>query len=42
MQIAIVGLSHKTAPIEVRERLAFNGDGLKTALASLLEKQNIK
>src|SRR5688572_18537389 len=42
MQIAIVGLSHKTAPIEVRERLAFNGDGLKTAMASLLEKQSIK
>jgi glutamyl-tRNA reductase len=36
MQLALVGLSHKTAPVEVRERFAFNGDALKGALASLV------
>lgn len=41
MQFALVGLSHKTAPIEVRERLAFNGDAIKAALAALVEKDNI-
>jgi glutamyl-tRNA reductase len=42
MQLAIVGLSHKTAPIEVRERLAFNGEAIRSALASLLQRQDIK
>ena len=41
MQIAIVGLSHKTAPVEVRERLAFNNDALRTALSSLVQQENI-
>src|SRR5437867_2379736 len=42
MQLALVGLSHKTAPVEVRERFAFNGDALKSALASLVERNEIK
>ncbi len=35
MQIIIVGLNHKTAPVEVRERLAFSGDLLGRALEDL-------
>jgi glutamyl-tRNA reductase len=41
MQLALVGLSHKTAPVEVRERLAFNSDALKKALLSLVERQQV-
>jgi glutamyl-tRNA reductase len=41
MQLALVGLSHKTAPVEVRERLAFNSDALRTALASLVGRQEV-
>jgi glutamyl-tRNA reductase len=41
MQLALVGLSHKTAPVEVRERLAFNTDALRLALSSLVQKENI-
>jgi glutamyl-tRNA reductase len=33
--IVVVGLSHKTAPIEVRERLAVGGDALTALLARL-------
>ena len=33
----LVGLSHKTAPIEVRERVALGGDALKAALAELVQ-----
>src|SRR5262249_56140792 len=38
MQLAIVGVSHKTAPVEVRERLAFPSEQLRTALASVRER----
>jgi glutamyl-tRNA reductase len=41
MQFALVGLSHKTAPIEVRERLAFNGDAVRAALSALVQKDSI-
>jgi glutamyl-tRNA reductase len=34
-QLFLVGLSHKSAPIEVRERVALTGDALKDALAQL-------
>ncbi len=34
-QLFLVGLSHKSAPIEVRERVALNGDDLKAALQQL-------
>jgi len=33
--IVVVGLSHKTAPVEVRERLSFAGDSLGEALKQL-------
>ena len=35
MTLALVGLSHRTAPVEVRERLAFPGDQAERALAAL-------
>ena len=41
MQLAVVGLSHKTAPVEIRERLAFNSDALRSALRSLVGRQNV-
>src|SRR5215468_4073168 len=41
MQLAIVGVSHKTAPVEVRERLAFNNDALRLALKSLVGRQDV-
>ncbi len=41
MQLALVGLSHKTAPVEVRERLAFRNDALRSALTSLVDRQAV-
>ncbi len=38
--LCIVGLSHRTAPLEIRERLAFNGPEIGKALGSL--KQSAK
>lgn len=35
MKIIVAGLSHKTAPIEVREKYAFKEDGLKDSLNAL-------
>jgi glutamyl-tRNA reductase len=40
-RIGIVGLSHRTAPIEVRERMAFAGDALQPALEQLLSRPGI-
>src|SRR5215475_3564087 len=42
MQLAIVGVSHKTAPVEVRERLAFNTDVLQEALTALVGRQEVR
>jgi glutamyl-tRNA reductase len=41
MQFALVGLSHKTAPVEIRERLAFSSDALPDALTSLVGRQDV-
>jgi glutamyl-tRNA reductase len=35
MQLTVVGLSHKTAPIEIREKLTFPASGVSDALAAL-------
>jgi glutamyl-tRNA reductase len=35
MQLTLVGLSHKTAPIEIREKLTFPAAGMGEALAAL-------
>jgi glutamyl-tRNA reductase len=42
MQLAIVGVSHKTAPVEIRERLAFNSDVLRSALTALMGRHNVR
>src|SRR3990172_514025 len=41
MHLAVVGLSHKTAPVEVRERLAFNDEALRAALSTLVGRMNV-
>ena len=41
MQLALVGLSHKTAPVEVRERLAFENGDMSDALRSLVSRDGI-
>jgi glutamyl-tRNA reductase len=40
-EIFLVGLSHKSAPIEVRERVALTGDALKAALADLRAMEGV-
>ena len=42
MQLALVGLSHKTAPVEIRERLAFNSDALRCAHVRLSGRREVK
>ncbi|MEO8025871.1 MAG: glutamyl-tRNA reductase [Bryobacteraceae bacterium] len=42
MKIYITGLSHKTAPVEVRERLAFGDQNLPQALTSLREQPGVR
>ncbi len=41
-QLFLVGLSHKSAPIEVRERVALNGADLKAALLQLRASQGVE
>ncbi len=40
MDIIVIGLNHKTAPIEVREKVAFDGPKLEEAL-NVLKKSNV-
>ncbi|MBF8260222.1 MAG: glutamyl-tRNA reductase, partial [Actinobacteria bacterium] len=40
-EIVIVGLNHRTAPVEVRERLAFPADTVGHALRGLRERDGI-
>lgn len=42
MNTLVIGLNHKTAPIEVREKVAFDGPKLVEALNKLKEYPNIK
>lgn len=39
MRLVVVGLNHKTAPVEVRERLSFSGERHSEALRGLAESQ---
>jgi len=41
MKLHITGVSHKTAPVEVRERLAFRPEALPAALADLKSREGI-
>lgn len=36
MNVLMLGLSHATAPLEVRERVAFSGEGLATGLSRMM------
>ncbi|MFM6190432.1 MAG: glutamyl-tRNA reductase [Planktothrix sp.] len=42
MNIAVVGLSHKTAPVEVREKLSIPEPQLETAIAHLLSYPHLQ
>ncbi len=42
MEILVVGMNHNTAPVELRESLAFSEDELPHALASLLEYDEVR
>ncbi|MEN2995029.1 MAG: glutamyl-tRNA reductase [Thermodesulfovibrio sp.] len=42
MSLTVVGLNHKTAPIEIREKLAFGSkETIKEALRQLIQKEDI-
>ena len=41
MDIILVGLSHKTAPVEVREKLSFSGGMLSEGIVRLRGYENI-
>jgi glutamyl-tRNA reductase len=41
-RLYLVGLSHKTAPIAVRERFALSGDALKEALGTLRRRSGVE
>jgi len=41
MNIVLIGLSHKTAPVEMREQLAFNQSRLPEALAALVDQETV-
>src|ERR1017187_4248225 len=41
MKLLITGVSHKTTPVEVRERLAFREESLPAALADLRAREGV-
>ncbi|GLI53891.1 glutamyl-tRNA reductase [Thermodesulfovibrio yellowstonii] len=42
MSLIVVGLNHKTAPVEIREKLAFNSnEAIKEALKTFLQREGI-
>src|SRR3712207_9328117 len=42
MSIVLVGLNHKTAPVEVRERLAFTDEACAESLRALVDGEVIR
>jgi len=42
MSIVLVGVNHKTAPVEVRERLAFTEDACATGLRALVDGEVVR
>lgn len=42
MNIAVVGLSHKTATVEVREKLSIPEDRMEAAIAQLMSYPSIE
>ena len=41
MHIIVVGINHKTAPVEIRERLTFDPSQLGDAMSVLKDKKSI-
>jgi len=41
VRLALAGISHKTAPVELRERVAFDAEQARRALSELLEDERI-
>jgi glutamyl-tRNA reductase len=42
MSIVLIGINHKSAPIEVRERLAFSDEACSAGLRSLVDGQTVR
>jgi glutamyl-tRNA reductase len=42
MELVVIGLNHKTAPIEIRERLAFPEEEMETALSQIKSLPSLK
>lgn len=42
MQLFAFGINHQTAPLEVRERVAFNAEGLPQALRDLVDHEPVR
>ena len=42
MQLFAFGINHQTAPLEVRERVAFNAEGLPEALRDLVDHEPVR
>jgi len=40
MKISVIGLNHKTAPVDIREKLAFNAEQANAALGQMKDKFN--
>lgn len=41
MQLFTIGINHHTAPLSVREQVAFPGDGVETALRDLVDRRPV-
>ena len=41
MKLSVTGLNHRTAPVELRERLAFSEEALAAALSELLAQPGL-
>jgi len=42
MEILLVGLSHKTAPVGIREKISFSGENMRQGIRALLECQDVQ
>jgi len=42
MQLFAFGINHQSAPLEVRERVAFNAEGLSVALRDLVDHEPVR
>jgi glutamyl-tRNA reductase len=42
LEIVLIGINHKTAPVEIRECIAFSADESKSALHALLRNPSVK